>query len=392
MACIVMGFLNGKTKLRRKRRWCRKHLDDLRRYRPFKNGIPSLSTFSRVLAAVDEELLSITIASWIGEIVDIRGRHLAIDGKGLRAAAKKIEDQRTPYILNALDVATKLVVGQLAISEKTNEMTAIPELVSMLETEGSLITTDAIGATERIMDAIHENGADFLLQVKGNCPELYGEIARLFDGLSKDSETDREAFENTYGEKYSEEKSSERNRERYEHRRYQAFNDPEGLGGISEVRPHIKSVGLSEQIRILIVKDKDGNDITPNAEDFLRDGSRKQPKPVAGDKLGDDVQKAGLIASRTMNAKEMMNYKRSHWAVENSLHYVLDEIFGEDKSTIKKGKSSASALRKITYNLIRLIQLLDPDKSPYVPDIIDDISDDFDIGARMVFEPIPSLY
>lgn len=168
MACIVMGFLNGKTKLRRIRRWCRKHLDDLRRYRPFKNGIPSLSTFSRVLAAVDEELLSITIASWIGEIVDIRGRHLAIDGKGLRAAAKKIEDQRTPYILNALDVATKLVVGQLAISEKTNEMTAIPELVSMLETEGSLITTDAIGATERIMDAIHENGADFLLQVKGN--------------------------------------------------------------------------------------------------------------------------------------------------------------------------------------------------------------------------------
>ncbi|MBQ4482970.1 MAG: transposase family protein [Lachnospiraceae bacterium] len=91
MACIVMGFLNGKTKLRRIRRWCRKHLDDLRRYRPFKNGIPSLSTFSRVLAAVDEELLSITIASWIGEIVDIRGRHLAIDGKGLRAAAKRLK-------------------------------------------------------------------------------------------------------------------------------------------------------------------------------------------------------------------------------------------------------------------------------------------------------------
>ncbi len=126
--------------------------------------------------------------------------------------------------------------------------------------------------------------------------------------------------------------------------------------------------------------------------DFLKSGSRKQPKPVEGDKLGDDVQKAGLIASRVLNAKEMMEFKRAHWAVENSLHYVLDEVFGEDKSTIRKGKNAASALRKMAYNIVRLIQFLNPERSPHVPDIIDDIIDDFNMGAKMVFEPIPSQY
>ncbi len=85
----------------------------------------------------------------------------------------KIRDQKTPYIVNALDAATKLVIGQLAIPEKTNEMTAIPELLSMLEIEGSIITADAIGAAERIMKEIHDDGADFLLQVKGSCSELF---------------------------------------------------------------------------------------------------------------------------------------------------------------------------------------------------------------------------
>ena len=74
------------------------------------------------------------------------------------------------------------------------------------------------------------------------------------------------------------------------------------------------------------------------------------------------------------------------------MHYVLDETFGEDKSTIGKGKNVASALRKMAYNIVRLIQLLTPDCSPLVPDIIDDIAEDFHMGAKMIFSPIPSFY
>ena len=392
LVCTIMGFINGKTRLRRIIRWSKSHINELRKYMPFPNGIPSLSTFSRTLNMVDEELLSITITNWIGEIINTRGGHIAIDGKGLRAAARKISNQRTPYIVNALDVATKLVVGQLAIPEKTNEMTAIPELISMLELENSLVTIDAIGATENIMNTIHENKADFLIQVKGNCPELYREIVSLFSGLEVDKNDDKERFNEKYGEIYSEENKKEKNRERYEYRKYQVYNKAEGIEGICEIRPYIKSVGIAEQTRILIVKDADGNDITPELDEFLEKGSVKQPKPVSGDKMGDDIQKAGLIASRTMTAKEMMESKRSHWAVENNLHYVLDESFGEDKCTIRKGRNTVSALRKMAYNIIRLIQLLYPERSPHVPDIIDDINDDFNMGARMIFEPILSLY
>jgi len=95
--CILMGLLAGKTKLR----------------------VPSVSTMSRMLSAVDEDMVSLAIMNWIGEISNTRGIHIAIDGKGLRAAANKVRDERTPYILNALDVTTKLVIGQLAIHEKS---------------------------------------------------------------------------------------------------------------------------------------------------------------------------------------------------------------------------------------------------------------------------------
>lgn len=390
--CVILGFLNGKTKLRRIYKWSKRHIDDLQKYMPFPYGIPSLSTFSRTLASVDEEMLSITPANWIGGIVDTRGGHIAIDGKGLKAAAMKIRGQKTPYIVNALDVVTKLVIGQLAIPEKQNEMTAIPELLSMLEIDGSIVTIDAIGATERIMEGIHDSGADFLLQVKGNCPELFGEIKSLFEGLANDKNEDAEVFNEKNKGKYSEEKSQEKNRERYEYRKYQAYHDPDDMKGIQEKRPYVKSVGLSEQVRIKAVHDEYGTDITPALNEFLKNGSPKQPKPQSGDRLGDDIQKAGLIASRAMNAKEMMKIKRNHWAVENSLHYVLDETFGEDKSTIKRGKNAASTLRKMAYNIVRLIQLIVPDSSPLVPDIIDDVEADFHMGAKMVFEPIPSLY
>ena len=111
-------------------------------------------------------MVALAIMNWISGIVETRGIHIAIDGKGLRAAARKIRGERTPYILNAIDVATSLVIGQLAIREKTNEMTAIPELIGMFEIEGSTITIDAIGTTGTIMDIIDEKGGYFYCRLR----------------------------------------------------------------------------------------------------------------------------------------------------------------------------------------------------------------------------------
>lgn len=337
-------------------------------------------------------MVSLAIINWTGEISSTRGIHIAIDGKGLRAAAHKVRDERTPYILNAIDAASRLVIAQLAIQEKTNEAATIPALMDLIEIEGSVVTIDAAGATQNIMDAVCDNGGDFVLQVKKNCPALYGELTALFDGLAEEQETDGEAFQNRYGDSYSEAKTSEKNRERYEYRECQSYSKADGIRALQEERPHIACVGRTKQVRILQVQDSQGNDITPSLEDFLKEGGRKQPKPASGDSLDDDIQMAGLVSSRVLSAEELMAYKRRHWAVENGLHYVLDEVFGEDKSTVRKGKDAMSVLRKCAYNIARLLQMEAPARRGYIPDVIDDICDDLEIGFRMIFQPIPSHY
>lgn len=356
---------------------------------PFPNGVPSVSTMSRVLATVDEEMVSLALINWIGEVFNTRGIHIAIDGKGLRAAARKVRGEKTPYILNAIDAASRLVVGQLVIHGKANEMTAVPELVELLEIEGSTITIDAVGMTENIMNTIHGNGGEFVLQVKKNCPELYEELMGLFEGLSEDRENNPEEFQDKYGGCYSEASTTEKNRERYEYRTVQSYSDP---GGIQERRPYIASVGRAKQVRIMQIQDDCGNDITPCLAEFLENGSQKQPKRAAAEGMGHDAEWFGLAASKVLDAEEMLDYKRRHWAIENGLHYVLDETFGEDKSTIRLGKNTMSILRKCAYNIARLLQMENPEEQGGIPDIIDNVCDNLEIGLRMIFRPIPSRY
>ena len=355
---------------------------------PFPNGVPSVSTMSRMLAAVDEEMVSLALVNWIGEVLNTRGIHIAIDGKGLRAAARKVRGEKTPYILNAVDAASRLVIGQLVIQGKANEMTAIPELVELLEIEGSTITIDAIGVTENIMNAIHDNGGEFVLQVKRNCPELYEELMRLFEGLSEDRENNPKEFQDKYGHYYSETKATEKNRERYEYRTIQSYSNP---GGIQESRPYIASVGRAKQVRIMQMQDDCGNDITPNLAEFWEEGRKKQPKRAA-EGVEHDKEWFGLVASKVLEAEEMLDYKRKHWVIENCLHYVLDETFGEDKSSIRLGKNTMSILRKCAYNIARLLQMENPEGQGGIPDIIDNVCDNLEIGLQMIFSPIPSRY
>ena len=391
LICIILGFLHGKTKLRRIYRWCKGHTEYLRKYMPMPSGVPSVSTMSRILSGIDEEMVALAAMNWICGIVNTRGIHIAIDGKGLRAAANKIRGERTPYILNAIDVATRLVIGQLAIREKSNEMTAIPELIEMLEIEGSTVTIDAIGTTGTIMDAIDKKEGYFLLQVKKNCPLLYDELMDLFDDLEKLKEKNAEEFMSASRETYSEHKTGEKNRERYEHRKVQYYDGKDWIDHFQEDRPSIQSVGRTSQVRILVVQDADGNDMTPSLEEFLSGGSIRQPVVTVGDGFKDVVQKAGLVANRKMSAKEMMEYHRNHWAIEDGLHYVLDETFGEDKCTVKKGKNALSMIRKCAYNIARLLQMENPESRPYIPDVLDDIADNFELAAKYIFRAVPAF-
>ena len=181
--------------------------------------------------------------------------------------------------------------------------------------------------------------------MKKNCPELYAELMGLFEGFPEERENNPEGFQDRYGSCYSESKTEEKNRERYEYRPYS------GPGGIQESRPHIASVGRGKQVRILQVQDDCVNDITPCLAEFWEQGSKKQPKRTEAEGMDHDAEWFGLASGKALDAEEMLDYKRKHWATGNCLHYVLDETFGEDKSTIRLEKNTMSLLRKCAYNI-----------------------------------------
>lgn len=353
---------------------------------PFSNGIPSVPTMSRVLSSVDEGLVACAMMNWMGSICDPKGTHVAIDGKGLRSSASKVRGERTAYALNAIDVATKLVIGHLAIPDKKGEETSIPELLDMLNISGCIVSVDAIGTAEGIMNAIKSKECDFFLQVKRNCPALYDEIENMFRNLKQEKEEDEEKFEKKYGRQYSEEETDEKNRDRYEYRRFQAY-EGDGVETIWDGHDNIASVGWARQVRIIKIMDSEGDDVTPSLAEFLKNGSSRQPKPDGETDNGDSVKKYGIISSRKLKAKEMMCYKRQHWVIENSLHYVLDEAFGEDRCTVRSGKMVMSVLRKCAYNIARLLQKEDTKKRANIPDIMDEIRDNIRLAATFIFKP-----
>lgn len=389
---IVLGFLAGKNSLRRVVKWAKRNQEKLKKSLVLKNGIPSLSTFSRIASGIDEELLALTFTDWIGNILSTKGIHIVIDGKALRAATEKIKDKKTPYILNAIDAATNLVIAQAAIPEKTNEMTAIPKLLEILDITGSTVTIDAIGATEAILRMTEGKDGYFVQQIKKNCPATYQEIQDIFVGLEKEKKEDPEKFAKGNQGRYSEYSSCEKNRERVEHREVRCYTNDEAVGKIRKELPFICSVASSCQVRIPKEADADGKDVTPDKETFLKQGSRKCPKPTEGDGLTDQIQKVGLVSNQVLTAEEFARYKRDHWRIENCLHHVLDEDFLEDKCTAKKSKNTLSVLRKTAYNIIRLMQIDDPKDREQVIDVIDEITDDFSVAERWIFDPIPSFY
>lgn len=150
-----------------------------------KYGIASPSTITRMLCGIDEELALYAFMEWIGEIVDSKNTHLAIDGKALRGAMEKTKGGTAPMLLNVVETARGLILAQLPVDSKTNEIAVIPELLKLLDIRGSVITVDAIGTQTAIMEQIHEQEGHFVLTVKKNQPEAYEEIHTFMDKLEE---------------------------------------------------------------------------------------------------------------------------------------------------------------------------------------------------------------
>ena len=148
---------------------------------------------------------------------------------------------------------------------------------------------------------------------------------------------------------------------------------------------------MARQVRIPVERDAEGNDITPDINSFLKKGSRRRPKPVRNEEMGEDIQETGMISDLELTAEEMGRIKREHWAVENRLHHVLDDTFREDRSPAKRSKNNLALIRKFAYNILRIAILLGS-CTEIMTEAMDEFSDDPFLMKKYVFSGIDSLY
>ena len=256
LACLVAGYLNGRASVGRALCWCQDNIEMLRKHMTLKQGIASEATISRMLNRIDVEMFIYAFMEWTAEILCEHGIHIIIDGKALKGAAEKIRNGNTPYILNAIDAATQMVIAQLPIEEKTNEITAIPKLLELLDIDGNTFTIDAIGTQKRIEEMIISEGGHFILQVKKNNPSLYEEICDAFAAFESElscPEKERSKRLKKYLKQYDRWESREKNRERMEYRDMRVCTDASFLDCVKDGDAgFIRTVGCMEQVRVPI--------------------------------------------------------------------------------------------------------------------------------------------
>ncbi len=376
IVCLIAAYLAGRTTLRRAIRWCGAHLDILQKKLNLTGGLPSLATVSRILSSINEDDFCNAFMQWMTELLRTEGTHIILDGKALRGATERIKDGHTPYILNAIEAATNLVVAQLAIDGKESEKTAILRILDLLALKDSLVTIDAAGTTEDIIQKIVSKDAHYLFTIKKNQPNTYAEIMGYFD-------TNITMPENQY-------QTSEKNRERMEYRRIKRSRFTEQIG--NPVRyPNLKQFALLEQVRIKIEKDDDGNDITPDMETYLKQGTVRKAKITTGDQATDDRYRIGLVTDIELTPKEMLEAKRRHWKIENGLHHVLDDTLREDRSPARKSKNNLAMLRKFVFNILQIARIREKTSIGFL-EMMDSFADDGNKIQSYVLEGIESFY
>lgn len=402
LLCLILGYLAGRTTLRRALRWGRNNIAFLRKHLPYRNGIASPATACRLLSGLDTVCFACAFMEWIGEITGTRGKHLAIDGKALRGALEKVnvESSGRPMLLNVLEVATGLVVGQLPMENKESEIKAVPEMLKLLDIQDSTVTVDAIGTQTAIMDQIKAQGGHFVLVVKRNHPETYTELMETFGKLEADywNGTKAKAGGAYYSYKYpdllrdyDETDRYEKNRDRHEYRRCSVCRNPKVLTRTGRDWVYVNTVGRMQQTRIPLERNRAGDDITPDRETFLKAGSIRAPMVQDGDGMNAHVQNIGLISDQKLSSAKMMEFKRSHWSVENKLHHVLDDTFREDRSPAKGSRNSLSLIRKFAYNILR-IAMINGHCSRIFTEAMDEFADDHTLMEEYVFNGIKSFY
>lgn len=280
------------------------HLSSLQKYYPFVSGIPSDDTIRRTFEILDPKALNDVLRKYF--TLDLNGEHVAIDGKALRGSARN--GLRALHFLNVYAPSSGITLFGKAIDAKNNEITALPEVIEVLDIKGAIVTIDAMGCQKSIAEQIQKKGADYILGLKGNQMSLYNEVKTAF-------ESNAETF---FGMEFA--KTSEKGHGRIEERSCRVIRD------FTKIPSSTNWQGLASVIEIkrkTTIKDK-----VTEATNYYISSSIQQPE-------------------------QMMRSIRSHWGIE-SMHWVLDVVFKEDASSMHKGNIPANMAitRRFVLNIL----------------------------------------
>jgi len=290
-----------------------KKLELLRRFRPFRDGTPSHDHLGDILATLDAEQFQRCFVAWVAAVTGATAAVIAIDGKTSRRSYQKKGGKAPIHMVSAFAARQRLVLGQVKVAEKSNEIIAIPKLLEMLAIEGAIVTIDAMGCQRDIAQKIIDKKADYVLALKGNQGSLREDV-ELFVVEQKAA-----GFKDT---KISRDETVDGDHGRIETRTTTVIHDVAWLQKRHDW-PGLKAVVIVDSTR----------------------------------EIGDKIERETrfYITSLVLLANLLGPIVRSHWAVENSLHWVMDMIFRDDECRIRTDHAPANftTLKHMAHNLIR---------------------------------------
>ena len=283
------------------------------RYLDLTHGIPSEDTFARVLARLDPGAFEKRLLSWMQAVQEVtEDRFLAIDGKTVRGSSDHEAGRAAIHMVSAWATENQLSLGQVVVDEKSNEITAIPELLQLLEISGALVTIDAMGCQKEIAEQIRERGADYVLAAKQNQPTLFEQVEEAISEALEEDAKDIDEYQ-----------TLEKGHGRKETRTYAIFPAPESVDP-EELWRDLNAVGIAISER----EDSKGRH---------------------------SMETRYYILSRLVTVQEFAVAVRGHWGIENNLHWQLDVSFREDECRVCRdhGPANLSVIRRFVLGLLK---------------------------------------